>query len=248
MSPARIKLKKSDSAGKRFARYMRKGIVYTAIAAFAVASMPDPTGGPELVPRINQSLYKPRTPELLNEKEIFYEEAEQSYKENGSWNRGELRDLQSRYFEYVKNEHISSEELARPMMPLIMGVSASVGIPWRMEEAVAANESDFYKYTVGKRGELGTMQIDTKKNRLTKEELKNIFDERTNLTIGARILKANLEEFHGDVRKAIMAYNAGDERVIRGNVYRATRKYLERAIEHMDNSDSIDKGNGNINP
>jgi soluble lytic murein transglycosylase-like protein len=47
---------------------------------------------------------------------------------------------------------------------------------------------------------------------VTREQL---FDPRTNLRIGFRYLRSLLDQYHGDVRLALLAYNRGEDAVWR---------------------------------
>jgi soluble lytic murein transglycosylase-like protein len=98
--------------------------------------------------------------------------------------------------------------------------------------AVISVESAFRKDAVSPKGAQGLMQLMPG----TARELgvKDVFDPAQNLDAGTRYLTALLEEFKGDIRLAIAAYNAGPNAVKRhGGVppYRETRQHVEKVLE-----------------
>lgn len=98
--------------------------------------------------------------------------------------------------------------------------------------AVISVESAFRKEAVSPKGAQGLMQLMP----ATARELgvKDAFDPAQNLDAGARYLTALLEQFHGDVKLALAAYNAGPGAVKRhGGIppYRETRQHVEKVLE-----------------
>jgi hypothetical protein len=98
--------------------------------------------------------------------------------------------------------------------------------------AVISVESAFRKDAVSPKGAQGLMQLMPG----TARELgvKDAFDPAQNLDAGARYLNTLLEQFHGDVRLALAAYNAGPNAVKRhGGIppYRETRQHVEKVLE-----------------
>jgi soluble lytic murein transglycosylase-like protein len=98
--------------------------------------------------------------------------------------------------------------------------------------AVISVESAFRKQAVSPKGAQGLMQLMP----ATARELgvTNAFDPAQNLDAGTRYLNALLEQFHGDLKLALAAYNAGPNAVKRhGGVppYRETRAHVEKVLE-----------------
>ena len=99
-------------------------------------------------------------------------------------------------------------------------------LPPALVAAVVQVESGGNRYAVSSRGALGLMQATRDKFGPRQDP----FDPQTNLDVGARYLAQQLSRFHGDVRLALAAYNAGPMAVVR---YRGVPPYPEtRAYVH----------------
>ena len=106
------------------------------------------------------------------------------------------------------------------------------GLPARLINGVIRAESDFRSDAVSPAGACGLMQLMPG----TARELgvADPFDVAENIDGGARYLRKMMDLFDGNVRKALMAYNAGPGTVKRysGDVpYRETRQYVERVMK-----------------
>jgi soluble lytic murein transglycosylase-like protein len=98
--------------------------------------------------------------------------------------------------------------------------------------ALISVESAFRKDAVSPKGAQGLMQLMP----ATAKELgvKDAFDPAQNLDGGARYLNSLLQQFKGDVRLALAAYNAGPNAVKRHKgvpPYRETRQHVEKVLE-----------------
>ena len=97
--------------------------------------------------------------------------------------------------------------------------------------AVIRAESNFEVEAVSRAGAKGLMQLMP----ATARELgvTDIFDIDQNIQGGAKYLRKMLDQFDGNVRKALAAYNAGPGTVIRYNgqvPYPETRQYVKRVL------------------
>jgi soluble lytic murein transglycosylase-like protein len=106
------------------------------------------------------------------------------------------------------------------------------GLDPELVMAVVSVESAFRKDAVSPKGAQGLMQLMP----ATARELgvTDAFDPAQNLDAGTRYLNALLAEFHGDVRLALAAYNAGPNAVKRHRgvpPYRETRQHVEKVLE-----------------
>jgi soluble lytic murein transglycosylase-like protein len=140
---------------------------------------------------------------------------------------------------FVPDEVIEEVEKAQPSTAnpndaraLAIETARRHGLDPELVLAVIAVESAFRKDAVSPKGAQGLMQLMPG----TARELgvKDAFDPAQNLDAGARYLNALLEQFHGDVKLAIAAYNAGPGAVKRHKgipPYRETRAHVEKVLE-----------------
>jgi soluble lytic murein transglycosylase len=82
--------------------------------------------------------------------------------------------------------------------------------------AIIREESQYDRRAVSRVGAIGLMQVMpatakavTQRHRLPTVEREDLFDQETNIRIGARYLEQLLEEFSGNLVQTIAAYNAG---------------------------------------
>lgn len=105
--------------------------------------------------------------------------------------------------------------------------------------AVIRVESNFNHKATSRVGAKGLMQIMP----LTAEELgnKKALDHRNpraNILAGSNYLRRMIDEFRGDLKKAIAAYNAGPNAVKRHKgipPYKETRNYVVKVLEQLEN-------------
>jgi soluble lytic murein transglycosylase-like protein len=98
-------------------------------------------------------------------------------------------------------------------------------------DSVIHAESGYNTKAVSPKGARGLMQLMPK----TAEQLgvKDSFDPSANVDGGTKYLRALLDQYNGDVPKALAAYNAGAGRVAQYNgvpPYRETHAYVRRII------------------
>jgi soluble lytic murein transglycosylase len=102
-------------------------------------------------------------------------------------------------------------------------------------KAVIRAESDFVPYARSPKGALGLMQLMPATARMHK--VGSVFEPRDNIEGGVKHLRRLLDQYSGNVRLALAAYNAGDGAVQRyGGVppYRETIEYLDRVLRFRD--------------
>lgn len=108
----------------------------------------------------------------------------------------------------------------------------ALGVDPALVKAIIANESGFDPNATSKTGAQGLMQLEPQ----TAAELGvgNAYDPAQNIWGGTRYLRGLLERFHGDVRLAVAAYNAGPGAIEKyGGVppYAQTQAYVDNVLE-----------------
>ncbi len=121
-----------------------------------------------------------------------------------------------------------------PFQQEIADASRRQGIDARLVEAVIAAESAFDPRAVSRKGAQGLMQLmpDT----ADRFGVANPWDPEKNIAGGTAYLRWLIDEFNGDPRRVVAAYNAGEGAVTRyGGVppYPETRGYVDRVLTYF---------------
>jgi soluble lytic murein transglycosylase-like protein len=120
-----------------------------------------------------------------------------------------------------------------PQIEQLVNTNANAwGVDPALVKAIIANESGFDANATSKTGAQGLMQLEPG----TAAELGvgNAYDPAQNIWGGTRYIRGLLERFHGDVRLAVAAYNAGPAAVEKyGGVppYAETQGYVENVLD-----------------
>jgi soluble lytic murein transglycosylase-like protein len=114
---------------------------------------------------------------------------------------------------------------------LVNANAGALGVDPALVKAIIANESGFDANATSKTGAQGLMQLEPQ----TASELgvANAYDPAQNIWGGTRYIKGLLERFHGDLRLAVAAYNAGPGAVEKyGGIppYAQTQAYVENVL------------------
>lgn len=106
------------------------------------------------------------------------------------------------------------------------------GLDPNLIKAVIKVESNFDPKAVSPKGAIGLMQILPSTAKLM--GVKDPFDIKENLDGGCRYLKILLEEFSGDLKLALAAYNAGKENILKYKgipPYEETKEYVNKILK-----------------
>ena len=102
--------------------------------------------------------------------------------------------------------------------------------------AVMKAESSFNPTAISKAGAVGLMQLIPET--AIRHGVRNLYDTNDNITGGAKHLRYLLDRFHGNIRLALAAYNAGEGRVDRyGQIppYKETQEYVKKVLVYYRN-------------
>ncbi len=111
----------------------------------------------------------------------------------------------------------------------IQNAAARHGIDENLVRAIIQVESGFNPSAVSRKGALGLMQLMPKTARAL--NVNNPFDPEQNVDAGVRHFKKLLENYNGDVRLSLAAYNAGSQAVDKHHGipnYAETTSYVQR--------------------
>jgi len=117
---------------------------------------------------------------------------------------------------------------------LIRDICRRYAVDTALVKAVIKAESDFDPHAVSRKGAQGLMQLMPEKSQ--ELSVSNPFDPHQNLEGGISHLKALLEQFKGDRRLALAAYNAGANAVLQNNgipPYEETQNYVRKVLDYV---------------
>jgi soluble lytic murein transglycosylase-like protein len=115
---------------------------------------------------------------------------------------------------------------------LIKANGDAAGVDPALIKAIIANESAFDPQATSRTGAQGLMQLEPET--AAGVGVSDAYDPAQNIFGGTRYIKGLLERFHGDVRLAVAAYNAGPGAVAKyGDVppYAETQNYVQNVLE-----------------
>lgn len=121
----------------------------------------------------------------------------------------------------------------------IQDAAAQYGLDPDLVAAVVRTESGFRTRAVSPKGAMGLMQLMPSTARLLGVE--DAFDGRDNVFGGCKYLRSLIDQFNGDLKLALAAYNAGPEAVARHNgipPYPETQNYV-RQVMRLFNGETL---------
>ncbi len=118
----------------------------------------------------------------------------------------------------------------------LVGTSASAyGVDPALVKAIIANESDFNPKATSRTGAQGLMQLEP--GTAAGLGVTDAYDPAQNISGGTRYIKGLLDRFHGDLRLAVAAYNAGPGAVMKYNgvpPYAETQAYVSNVLDSYE--------------
>jgi len=102
--------------------------------------------------------------------------------------------------------------------------------------AVIKAESSFDPTVISKAGAVGLMQLIPET--AIRHGVRNLYDTRDNIGGGAKHLRYLLDRFHGNIRLALAAYNAGEKKVDRYRQippFKETQSYVKKVMGYYRN-------------
>jgi hypothetical protein len=127
-----------------------------------------------------------------------------------------------------------TQTLDVPYSELIRIAAAKYGLDPLLVASVAAAESNFNPRAISVKNAQGLMQLMPETS--LRLGVSNPFDPAQSINAGARYLRELLDRFHGELRLALAAYNAGPERVDQYQgvpPYRETLDYVRRVTQSL---------------
>lgn len=115
---------------------------------------------------------------------------------------------------------------------MILQSAKKYGVDPRLVSAVAETESNYRPDAVSSAGAVGVMQL--MPETAASLGVQNMYDPGQNIEGGVKYLKEMLNDFNGDVRKAVAAYNAGPQAVKQYNgvpPYAETQNYVDKVLD-----------------
>lgn len=125
--------------------------------------------------------------------------------------------------------------------PIVRGHAANYELDPALLAAVIYQESRFDPRAESSSGAIGLMQLlpETAKGIALRTggrrfQVEDLYDPEINIRYGSWYLRNLLTKYHGDLRKALAAYNGGQGNVDRGVLFEETKAYVARVRELRD--------------
>jgi soluble lytic murein transglycosylase-like protein len=134
----------------------------------------------------------------------------------------------SRYHSKISTQPGLSKKNKVRYWPLILRASHVYEVDPHLVNSVVRHESNYNAGAVSSKGAQGLMQLMP----TTAEEMgvRNSFDPVQNIYGGTRYLRLMIDHF-GNVRSALLAYNAGPSRVAQGRIPQESQLYADRVLK-----------------
>ncbi len=132
-----------------------------------------------------------------------------------------------------KNEDV--ETRMKRIDNTINAIAKHHGVDPALVKAVIRQESQGDPYAVSPKGAKGLMQL--MDSTATEYGVGNVYNSSENINGGTRYLKQLIDQYNGDLERALAAYNAGPDAVREYNgvpPFPETENYVKRVLEYMN--------------
>jgi len=117
--------------------------------------------------------------------------------------------------------------------PIILKAATRYKVDSTLIKAIIMAESSYNPKAISKRGAKGLMQLMPKTAKLL--GVRDSFNPEQNINAGVRHFKDLLNQFKGDVKLALAAYNVGSRKIRKYQgvpPFKATRYYIKKVFEY----------------
>jgi len=131
------------------------------------------------------------------------------------------------------SESVNGKKMERLFHPIILKAATRYKVDSALIKAIIMAESSYNPKAISKRGAKGLMQLMPKTAKLL--GVRDSFNPEQNINAGVRHFKDLLNQFKGNVRLALAAYNAGSRKVRKYQgipPFKATRYYIKKVFEY----------------
>lgn len=142
-----------------------------------------------------------------------------------------LIQLQQNIEQASQSQQTTKRQHTNDYSEIIKKAAAQFNLPERLISSVIQHESNFNAGSVSRAGAQGLMQLMPGTAKFL--GVKNSFDPEQNITGGARYLRQMLDQFGGDIKLALAAYNAGPGNVKKhGGIppFKETQNYVKKVL------------------
>ena len=139
-----------------------------------------------------------------------------------------------------KIPNVSGKKAEHLFRSIIFRIAHRHRVDPAMVQAIIMAESSFNPNAVSKRGAIGLMQL--MPNTAKSLGIEDPLNPEHNITGGVLYFKKLLKEFHGDVKLALAAYNAGTRKVKQYQgvpPFKSTQVYIEKVLEYYQRYKSV---------
>lgn len=142
-----------------------------------------------------------------------------------------LAATQQKMTQILSSRPTPSPQQANDFSHIIKKAAEQFGLPERLISSVIKHESNFDSHTVSNAGAQGLMQLMPGTAKFL--GVTDSFDPEQNIMGGARYLKQMMDQFNGDTKLALAAYNAGPGNVRKfGGIppFKETQNYVNKVL------------------